>query len=65
MKHYDLTISDEMEMLMRAIMRGATRPITMEELLKRWLAKGLSFDAVRPEEQGETIVRNFVKLQRK
>lgn len=65
MKYFELVISDEMEMLMRAIAQGSTRPITAEEIFKRWIAKGLAFDACRPEEQGAQMVNQFVRLHRK
>lgn len=48
------------------LMRGVclSGGISLENLLLRWVAKGLAFDVRKPESEGEAIVRNFVKAHR-
>ena len=62
---FDLELSEEFVVLMRSVAQGATRPVTDVEMLQRWLAHGLAYDALKPPVEAGQIINQFVRITRK
>lgn len=65
MKIYELRIEDEFYGLMNGIARGSSSPISGDELLKRWLAIGLAYDAQKTGVESGAMINQFLRITRK
>ena len=62
---YDLILDDLFDAFMRSVAAGSSAPISREELLKRWIACGMSFDSGKPLDACAGLLNKTVKLERK
>lgn len=61
----EIRFEDEAEHIMRMIAQNASPALSREELIKRWLSKGLAFDSQKPEDHVAFFVDRFVTVRRK
>ena len=59
---YDLILSEEAVMLLRMIAQGSSRPMTDVDMIKRFLANGIAYDAKKPQEEAAQLVNQFFRV---
>lgn len=62
---FEIHISDEMQRLMRMIRGAASGPMTDDELIKRWIVKGVAVDGYGTEDQATNMLRREFRMIRK